>query len=120
MDKRKRPKVTEGSTYRLTTGCGNIYITPTWDGDNLIEVFATLGKSGGCASCQLEAITRSVSLGIRYGIPIDEYIEELKNLRCPCPSLDEGKEILSCPDAIAKVLEDASRNNHTNKISTSK
>lgn len=105
MEKRKRPKVVEGSTYRVNTGCGNIYITPNWDGDNLIEVFATLGKAGGCAHAQLEAITRSISLGLKYGIPVDEYVREFRGIRCPSPGLGEGKQILSCPDAIAQMLE---------------
>lgn len=110
MEKRKRPKVTKGFTHRVKTGCGYVYITPNWDGSTLIEVFATLGKAGGCAHAQLEAITRMISLGLRYGIPVEEFVKELKGIRCPSPSLDEGKEILSCPDAIAGVL-DESRNN---------
>jgi len=120
-EKKKRPKVTKGETYKVVTGCGNIYITPNRDNDdNLVEVFATLGKAGGCAHCQLEAITRSVSLGLKYGIPVSEYISELKNLRCPSTSLDEGRLVLSCPDAIAGVLEDACRNNNTNQVSAPK
>lgn len=117
MKKTDRPKVTEGKSYKVTTGCGNLYITPNWSNGKLLEVFATLGKSGGCASCQLEAITRAVSLGLRYGIPAEEYIRELKEIRCPSPATDSGQTILSCPDAIGKVLENASRDNNSNKVS---
>lgn len=113
MEKKARPKVTEGKTIRLHTGCGHIYITPAYAQSELIEVFATLGKAGGCAHCQLEALTRSISLGLKYGIPVSEYVDELKNLRCPSPGLEGEVQILSCPDAIAKVLEDESRNNST-------
>lgn len=109
MEKKARPKVTEGKTVRLHTGCGHIYITPARTQGELIEVFATLGKAGGCAHCQLEALTRSISLGLKYGIPVSEYVDELKNIRCPSPIIDEGVEILSCPDAIAKVLEKESK-----------
>jgi len=121
MDKKQRPKVTEGTVYKVKTGCGNMYITPAWDGSSLIEVFATLGKAGGCAHCQLEAITRSISLGLKYGVPEIELVKELKGLRCPSPILDGKKEILSCPDAIAGVLEeDARKHNSTNKVPKTK
>ena len=115
-EKRKRPKVTSGVTHKVTTGCGNMYVTPNWDGDSLIEVFAWLGRAGGCAHCQLEAITRSISLGLKYGVPVEEYVEELKDIRCPNRGWEDGKQILSCPDAIAGVLEDACRNNSTSKV----
>ena len=106
MEKRKRPQSTEGVSYKVKTGCGNMYITPAWDGKHLIEIFATLGKAGGCAHCQLEAITRSISLGLKYGVPATEYVKELENIRCPSPLIDRGEEILSCPDAIAHVLKE--------------
>jgi len=99
-----RPKVTKGTTYKVHTGCGNIYVTPSWSEDYLIEVFATLGKAGACAHAQLEAITRSISLGLKYGVPVEEYIRELRGIMCPNPSFDIGGRVLSCPDVIAKVL----------------
>lgn len=104
MEKRRRPKTTTSKTERISTGCGNLYVTVAWDGAFLIEVFATLGKAGSCAHCQLEAITRPITLGLKYGIPVEEYIEELKELRCPNPTWEGGKRVLSCPDAISQVL----------------
>lgn len=124
MEKKKRPKITKGETHRVTTGCGNLYVTPSWDDDgNLIEVFAVLGRAGSCAKCQLEALTRAISLGLKYGIPVSEYINELRGIICPKTGWDEGVHILSCPDAVAKILEktkggsDAGRDNSTDKIS---
>jgi ribonucleoside-diphosphate reductase alpha chain len=117
MEKRKRPSATMSFTDRVITGCGKVYITPGWDPkDNfLIEVFATLGKSGGCAYAHLEALTRAISLGLKFGVPLEEYIKELENIRCPSPLTTEGVEILSCPDAVAKVLgkvKEKSSNGH--------
>jgi len=37
-------------------------------------------------------------------VPIEEYIKEFDNIRCPSPALDEGMQVVSCADAIAKVL----------------
>ena len=101
-----RPKVLAGDTIKVKTGCGNLYITINVNGDGPIEIFASLGKAGGCSNVQNEALTRAISLGLKYGVPIKEFVDELKDLQCPNPSMwPEEDRILSCPDGIAKVLE---------------
>jgi ribonucleoside-diphosphate reductase alpha chain len=102
---RKRPKVTSGVTERVTTGCGYIYVTINSDERGIFEVFSTLGKSGGCASAQLESISRLISLALRAGLDIASVVRQLRGIRCPSIAWEEGKSILSCADAIASVLE---------------
>ena len=102
-----RPEVILGTTTKVTTGCGNLYIVVNQDSDgNFFEVFTQMGKAGGCAASQLEAIGRLVSLALRGGIDIKVIVEQLKGIRCPSPSWDKGKKIFSCADAIARVLEE--------------
>lgn len=117
MEKRARPRVTEGDTERVATGCGYLYVTPNRSEGVLIEVFTQLGKAGGCARAQLEALSRSISLGLKYGIPVEEYIDEFKGIRCPSPAWEEGEAILSCADAVAKVLKHACGTSESDKIS---
>jgi len=101
-----RPEVILGTTTKVTTGCGNLYITVNQDEDgNFFEVFTQMGKAGGCAASQLEAVGRLVSLSLRGGIDTKVIVEQLKGIRCPSPSWDKGKKIFSCADAIARVLE---------------
>lgn len=103
----ERPKTLEGTSTRVETGCGNLYVTVGCNGKRPIEVFATLGKAGGCSRGQNEALTRSISLGLKYGIPIKEYVEELEGIQCPMPNMwPKGDRILSCADGIAKVLRE--------------
>lgn len=103
MNKIQRPLTLSGTTRKVATGCGNMYITVNHsDNDGIIEVFATLGKAGGCAKCTLEAVTRCITLGLKYGIPIEEFSNELNNCRCPSPGLGNT----SCIDAISKVFKD--------------
>jgi len=103
---RPRPKVVTGTTTKVQTGCGNLYVTINVDEEGRpFEVFTQMGKAGGCAASQLEALGRLVSLALRSGQDIRPVIEQLEGIRCPSPSWEKGGRIFSCADAIAKVIE---------------
>ncbi|MBD3271438.1 MAG: vitamin B12-dependent ribonucleotide reductase [Elusimicrobia bacterium] len=102
---RIRPKVTLGSTMKMVTGCGNMYVTINEDDQGPCELFTQLGKSGGCTASQSEAVSRLVSLALRSGISMQQIVGQLKGIRCPSPMLAEGGAVFSCADAIAKAIE---------------
>ncbi len=102
---RKRPKEIKGTSTKISTGCGSIYITVNYDDKGIFEVFSTLGKSGACAAAQLEAICRLISTALRSGVDVAEVVKQLRGIRCPSIAWEGGKSILSCADAIASVLE---------------
>ncbi|MCX5714864.1 MAG: vitamin B12-dependent ribonucleotide reductase [Candidatus Omnitrophica bacterium] len=103
---RPRPEVIIGTTTKVSTGCGNLYVTINVDEEGKpFELFTQMGKAGGCAASQLEALGRLVSLGFRSGIEVKAIIEQLRNIRCPSPSWEKGQRIFSCADAIARVVE---------------
>jgi ribonucleoside-diphosphate reductase alpha chain len=102
---RKRPDVMHGSTYKVSTAYGNLYVTINKDETGPFEVFSQLGKAGGFFGAQTEAICRMISLSLRSGISMTDVVEQLKGIRGPDPIFHNGERILSLPDAIANVLE---------------
>ena len=101
---RARPDVVVGTTQKIETGYGSLYVTINEDEHGPFEVFATLGKSGGYTSSFTEAVARLVSLSIRSGIEADEVIKQLDGIRSPKIAFDHREKILSVPDALAKAL----------------
>jgi ribonucleoside-diphosphate reductase alpha chain len=105
LSPRPRGEVTYGSTRKMATGCGSLYVTINEDENGLFEVFAQMGKGGGCASSQTEAVSRLISLSLRSGIKPENIIRQIKGVRCPNQAWEKGGRIYSCADAIAKAIE---------------
>jgi ribonucleoside-diphosphate reductase alpha chain len=101
-----RGGVLRGETREKVTVCGSLYVTVNEDEYGPREVFANMGKAGGCASASTEALGRMISLAFRYGAPPDKIVKQLKGIRCHVPLGFGGNQVLSCPDAIGKALAD--------------
>jgi len=105
ITKRDRPKALKGWTYQMQTGCGPLYVTVNQDRTGLFELFTTMGKAGGCAASQNEAIGRLVSLAWRSGIPARQVIKQLQGISCHSPAGFGENKVLSCADAVAKAIQ---------------
>lgn len=112
---RSRPNCSTGVTEKIKSGCGNIYVTINKDKSGPCETFGVMGKSGGCALSQVEAISRLISLGLRCGIDPIDISEQLIGIRCQNPTWYNGVQVLSCADAIGKVLKKHTNDNKLDK-----
>jgi len=131
-EKIPRPDSLPSKSTKVKLGCGSLYIHVTFYNGKPFEVFASLGKDlkiidedpynphdklseemnskqialfGGCMNTNMEALCRSISLGLRYGLPPEDYIKQLIGIQCPKPmKYGKGAKGLSCSDAIANIL----------------
>jgi len=121
---RQRPTVTYGYTEKVETGCGNLYVTINADEYGPCELFASMGKAGGCAASQLDGQARLISMALRSNVDPHSIVKQLKGMRCPSPSMlpKKGGKVLSCSDALARVLERYLKyyKNHQNEMAESK
>jgi len=102
---RPRPGVVAGETRRVETGCGNMYVTINTDEEGRpFELFAQIGKAGGCAASQTEAIGRLISLSLRAGVEPRAIAKQLRGVRCPSPAWNHGEKVFSCADGIGQAL----------------
>jgi ribonucleoside-diphosphate reductase alpha chain len=114
---RDRPMTLKGWTNRMQTGCGPLYVTINEDEEGLFELFTTMGKAGGCAASQSEAIGRMVSLAWRSGVQPKQVIKQLLDISCHSPSGFGANKVLSCADAVAKAIQNhLSATGHAEKM----
>lgn len=105
-----RIRTTTGKTTKFRMGCGTLFVTVNKDDNGMCEVFANLGKAGGCPA-QSEATCRAISAALRCGVKPRILIEQLRNIRC-LSTISQRKtnkdiDVLSCPDAIARAIEES-------------
>lgn len=101
-----RPKTLSGQTVKMKLPQGNLYVTANSNGDKVVrETFVTLGKSGGDEKADAEAIGRLISLFLQHGGSLQDVIHSLRGIQGRDISWDNGQQLLSVPDAVAKALE---------------
>jgi ribonucleoside-diphosphate reductase alpha chain len=104
--KRSRPEKLRGTTHRLETPLGTMFVNITEDDKNQpFEVFITLGKAGGSAMADAEAMGRLISLALRSGIPIMQVHKQLRGISSDRAVGLGPNKVLSVPDAIGIALE---------------
>jgi ribonucleoside-diphosphate reductase alpha chain len=104
--KRSRPELLRGTTRRLETPLGTIYVTITEDDRGQpFEVFMSLGKAGGALMADVEAIGRLISVALRAGIPLTEIHRQLRGISSDRVTGLGPNKVLSVPDAIGIAIE---------------
>jgi ribonucleoside-diphosphate reductase alpha chain len=104
--KRSRPELLRGTTRRLETPLGTLYVTITEDDRaQPFEVFMSLGKAGGALMADVEALGRLISLALRSGIPMKEIYRQLRGISSDRVIGLGPNKILSVPDAVGIAIE---------------
>jgi len=104
--KRSRPEMLRGTTRRIETPLGTLYVTITEDDKaQPFEVFMSLGKAGGALMADVEAMGRLVSLALRSGIPMKEIYRQLRGISSDRTIGLGAHKVLSVPDAVGIAIE---------------
>jgi len=104
--KRQRPAALRGYTMKMNSPLGDLYVTINEDERGRpFEVFCTLGKAGGAAMADAEAMGRLMSLALRSGIPITQVKDQVRGISCDRAVGLGPNKVLSVPDAVGQAIE---------------
>jgi ribonucleoside-diphosphate reductase alpha chain len=105
--KRARPEKLRSTSIRKETPLGTMFIHISEDDRNQpFDVFLNLGKAGGSAMADAEALGRMISLALRSGIPLMELIRQLRGISSDRAVGLGPNKVLSMPDAVGIALEE--------------
>ena len=79
-----------------------------FDGKDPFETFINVGKSGSELKAMTEALSRVISIGLRSGCHLEDFIDTLKGLsgkECWLPESDDTHFVRSIPDTVAFLME---------------
>jgi ribonucleoside-diphosphate reductase alpha chain len=83
---------------KMNSPLGDLYVTINEDENGRpFEVFCTLGKAGGAAMADAEAMGRLMSLALRSGIPIRQVKDQFAASRATGPSAWARTRCSRCP-----------------------
>ncbi len=104
---RKRPTPQEawGMRVRKKADVGHVYTSVFRDADGApVEVFVTIGKTGGYVAGAAEVTGRLASRALKYGASLEEIASDLVGISCGTPYGIGPESVLSAFDAVGKSL----------------
>ncbi len=105
--KRARPDTLRSTSIRKETPLGVMFVHITEDDKGQpFEVFINLGKAGGSAMADAEAIGRLMSLALRSGISVQALHRQLRGISSDRAVGLGPNKVMSVPDAIGLALEE--------------
>ncbi|MDD2225121.1 MAG: adenosylcobalamin-dependent ribonucleoside-diphosphate reductase [Candidatus Shapirobacteria bacterium] len=119
--KKATPVMARGVRLKKKCDLGSVYTSIFYEaGDGPVEVFVTLGKSGGFMAGAAEAIGRLASLSLKYGASLDEIADNLVGISCGQKIGLGNGTVLSMFDAVGKSLLEISRGEQLNMFAGEK
>jgi len=115
MTKKTRPQKTPNWTYHEKCGCTkDLYITVTDDPETgeLLEVFISHGKAGGCGAANKEALGKTISIAVRSGANPLDLAKALDGITCPKAVVhpDPVIAVKSCITVVSHAIQEHERN----------
>ncbi|MDO8487366.1 MAG: adenosylcobalamin-dependent ribonucleoside-diphosphate reductase [Candidatus Curtissbacteria bacterium] len=108
--KRRTPQEAWGMRVRKKADVGQVYTSVFRDVDGApIEVFVTIGKTGGYVAGAAEVTGRLASRALKYGATLEEVASDLIGIACGTPYGFGTESVLSAFDAIGKSLIEISK-----------
>lgn len=113
-----RPQKLRSRSIEIPCPCGRIYVHVSFDADGRpFEIFARLGKSGGCGAAVTGAITTTASIALRSGTDPGDIAKGLIGISCHrTTAIDKGRPIVSCADAIGRALKELSEESSADSV----
>ena len=105
QEREKLPGRRKGYTQKATVGGHKVYLrTGEYDDGSLGEIFIDMHKEGAAFRSLMNNFAIAISLGLQYGVPLEEYVEAFTFTRFEPAGLVQGNETIKNATSILDYI----------------
>jgi len=104
-ERTRLPDRRKGYTQKATVGGHKVYLrTGEYESGRLAEIFIDMHKEGSAFRSLMNNFAIAISLGLQYGVPLDEYVEAFTFTRFEPSGVVEGNETIKMATSILDYI----------------
>ncbi|MBR2535881.1 MAG: vitamin B12-dependent ribonucleotide reductase [Hyphomicrobium sp.] len=105
QEREKMPTRRKGYTQKASVGGHKVYLrTGEYDSGELGEIFIDMHKEGAAFRSLMNNFAIAISLGLQYGVPLEEYVEAFTFTRFEPAGLVQGNETIKNATSILDYI----------------
>lgn len=103
--RRRLPERRKGYTQKATVGGHKVYLrTGEYEDGKLGEIFVDMHKEGAAFRSMMNNFAIAVSIGLQYGVPLEEFVDAFTFTRFEPSGLVEGNEAIKMSTSILDYI----------------
>jgi len=104
-ERRRLPHRRKGYTQKATVGGHKVYLrTGEYEDGSLAELFIDMHKEGSAFRSLMNNFAIAVSIGLQYGVPLEEFVEAFTFTRFEPAGMVEGNETIKMATSIVDYI----------------
>jgi ribonucleoside-diphosphate reductase alpha chain len=104
-DRRKLPSRRKGYTQKAVVGGHKVYLrTGEYEDGTLGEIFVDMHKEGAAFRSLMNSFAISVSIGLQYGVPLEEFVEAFSYTRFEPSGIVQGNDTIKLATSVLDYI----------------
>jgi ribonucleoside-diphosphate reductase alpha chain len=104
-ERRKLPQRRKGYTQKATIGGHKIYLrTGEYESGSLGEIFIDMHKEGAAFRSMMNNFAMAISIGLQYGVPLEEFVDAFTFTRFEPSGPVEGNETIKMATSVLDYI----------------
>jgi ribonucleoside-diphosphate reductase alpha chain len=104
-ERKRMPERRKGYTQKATVGGHKVYLrTGEYEDGNLGEIFVDMHKEGAAFRSLMNNFAIAVSIGLQYGVPLEEFVDAFTFTRFDPSGMVEGNEAIKMSTSILDYI----------------
>jgi len=105
IERQRLPQRRKGYTQKAVVGGHKVYLrTGEYEDGKLGEIFVDMHKEGAAFRSLMNNFAIAISIGLQYGVPLEEYVEAFTFTRFEPSGLVEGNETIKMATSVIDYL----------------